>query len=371
MSFNPDEMLNFSVGPVRSNEAVLAISGRNAPYFRNASFSEVMLENERLMIELMDAPDGSRACFVTGSGTAGMEAAVMSLCSADDRALVVDGGSFGRRFCEMLELHCIPHDAIVLEQGAPLTEEDLAPYEAGGYTAFFVNVCETSTGVLYDKRLIGDFCARNELFLVVDVISTFLADEFSMAQMGASVAIAGSQKALGCHPGVSIVTLAPDALERAHAVEAGCMYLDLDRMLLDGERGQTPFTPAVSVLLQINERLRQVAKCGVAREVEKVASLAKQFRDGCSDLPLELRLESPSNAVTYVSTGSSSALDIVHALEDEYGIWVCPNGGPLADSSFRVGHIGDLTASDVNRLLEALRDLRGRGFMGSRREGTL
>lgn len=94
----------------------------------------------------------------------------------NDKALVVNGGSFGHRFVELLELHHVPYTEIKLEHGKALKAEHLAPYEGQGYTAFLVNKHETSTGVHYDMNLISDFCKRNQLFLVVDCISTFLAD---------------------------------------------------------------------------------------------------------------------------------------------------------------------------------------------------
>ena len=69
-----DNMLNFTVGPVMSSAAVRAVGGQQVPYFRTAEFSETMLENERLMLRFAKAPQGSRAVFVIGWGTASMEA---------------------------------------------------------------------------------------------------------------------------------------------------------------------------------------------------------------------------------------------------------------------------------------------------------
>ena len=118
-------MVNFTVGPVQSSENVHAIGAQDVPYFRTAEFSEVMLENERLMLKFVNAPAGSRAVFITGSGTASMEAVVMNVLTPEDRALVVNGGSFGQRFCQLCEVHGVPHDEIRLEAGRGLRREDL------------------------------------------------------------------------------------------------------------------------------------------------------------------------------------------------------------------------------------------------------
>ena len=364
-------MINFTVGPVQSSEAVREIGAQNVPYFRTAEFSEVMLENERLMLKFAGAPEASRAVFITGSGTASMEAAVMNLLTLEDRALVVNGGSFGARFCKICEIHDVPHDEIRLEVGCKLREEDLAAKnaksakgtcgnsEGKGYTAFIVNMHETSTGVLYDMKLIGDYCRRHGLLLIVDCISSFLCDEFSMAEIGADVMITGSQKALACPPGVSVIVLSPRALERIAKNDPKCMYFDLKDALANQTRGQTPFTPAVGTLLQINARLKEIESAGgVTAEVKKAKAMAEYFRSRIADLPLKIVSESLSNAVTPLHpTNGMSAYDIFLKLKDEYGIWICPNGGDLKDKVFRVGHMGCLTAADYDKLVSALKEV--------------
>ena len=356
-------MINFTVGPVQSSNEVHAIGAEDVPYFRTTEFSEVMLENERQMLKFSGAPEGSRAVFITGSGTASMEAVVMNLLTQEDRALVVNGGSFGARFCKICEVHGIPHDEIRLDTGKKLRREDLTTedteYTGKKHTVFLVNKHETSTGVHYDMRLISEYCKAHELLLMVDNISSFLCDEFDMAALGADVMITGSQKALACPPGVSIIVLSPRALERVAKNDPRCLYFDLKSALKDQERGQTPFTPAVQVLLQINARLKGIdAAGGVAAEVAKAKDMAEYFRDRIKGLPLEIVSESLSNAVTPLHpTNGISAYDIFLKLKDEYGIWVCPNGGELKDKVFRVGHMGNLTTKDYDILVAALREV--------------
>ena len=94
-------MLNFTVGPVMSSEPVRAIGAEQVPYFRTPEFSELMFENERLVKKFAKAEGNARVVFITGSGTASMEASVMNVFSEKDKVLVVNGGSFGHRFCEI------------------------------------------------------------------------------------------------------------------------------------------------------------------------------------------------------------------------------------------------------------------------------
>ena len=358
------KMTNFTVGPVQSSEKVKAIGAENTPYFRTPEFSEIMLENERLILKFTNAPAGARCVFITGSSTASMEAVVMNTLDEHDKALVVNGGSFGERFCQICAIHKIPYTAIKLEPGHALKKEHLAPFEGQGYTAFLVNIDETSTAVLYDIDLISDFCRRNGLFFIVDAVSSFMADPLDLSRSGVDVMITGSQKALAVPPGISLIVLGQKALERVERIDSGCMYLDLKSALKNGERGQTPFTPAVTILLQIHQRLREVEEAGgIETAIAHSADQAADFRERVQDLPFDFFSESFTNAVTSLKTRGVSAKKIFTVLKDEYGIWICPNGGDLAESVFRVGHMGELTHEDNARLIEALKDLQKRGII--------
>lgn len=357
-------MLNFTVGPVMSSEAVRAIGSEQVPYFRTPEFSEVMFENERLVKEFAKAEENARVVFITGSGTASMEASVMNVFTPEDKVLIVNGGSFGHRFVQICQIHNIPYTEIIPEFGHDVTAEMLIPYEGQGYTGFLVNLDETSTGVLYDIQLISDFCKRNGIFLVVDSISSFLCDPFDMKALDVQVMITGSQKALACPPGISLIVLSEKAVERVNANHVKSMYFDLKDALKNGERGQTPFTCAVGILRQINMRLKEIeAAGGVESENKKIGDLAADFRKKIKGLPFEIVSDSLPNAVTSLHPTTASAYDIFTILKDEYGIWICPNGGELKDQVFRVGHIGALTKEDNTTLVNAFKDLQSRGVI--------
>lgn len=359
-------MINFTVGPVQSSEAVRAIGGENVPYFRTAEFSDIMLENERLIKKFAHTTDDSRVVFMTCSGSGGMETAIMNTLTKYDKALVINGGSFGERFVELLTLHEIPFTEIKLEHGKALRPELLAPYEGQGYTAFLLQKHETSTGVHYDINLVSDFCKRNHCFMIVDTISTFLTDPFDMAALDAGVMITGSQKALACPPGIAVMALAPSALERIEKTKCCCQYLDLKLALKNQERGQTPWTPAVGVLLQINQRLKEIDEAGGdAVEIARSAELASYFRNKLKEhnLPFEIISESLSNAVTPLHPTTQSAFEIFLKIKDEYGMWICPNGGDMKDTVFRVGHLGYLQKEDYDKLIDAFLDLREKRFI--------
>lgn len=357
-------MINFTVGPVQSSEAVRAIGAEQVPYFRTSEFSDIMFENERLIKKFAKASDDSKVVFLTSSGSGAMETAIMNSLTPNDKALVVNGGSFGHRFVELLELHHVPYTEIKLEHGKALKAEHLTPYEGQGYTAFLVNKHETSTGVHYDMNLISEFCKRNQLFLIVDCISTFLADPFDMKELGADIMITGSQKALACPPGISVMVLSPNAINRVYNTKCVCQYFDLKIALKNMERGQTPWTPAVGILRQINARLKEIdANGGVEGEIARIGALATYFREKIKNLPFEIVSESLSNTVTPLHPTTASAYDIFLKIKNEYGMWICPNGGDMKDTIFRVGHIGALKMEDYDRLIVAFEDLKRNHFI--------
>lgn len=350
--------LNFTVGPVMMDPKILAVSSKAAPYFRNEWFSNIMKDNERMMLQALNAPLGSRCAFLTTSGTGAMEAAVSNLISSDDSVLVVNGGSFGKRFAELCSLHSKEYTEIQVEFGHQITQSNLDRFSGKGYTVMLVNMDETSSGTLYDMKLISDFCRKENIMLIIDAISAFISDEVDMAQLHAGAIITSSQKALSLHPGLSIVTVSPEAIIKMKSIPDVSMYLSLREALSNGERGQTPFTPAVTLLLELNERLKLMNENGgIKFERERIQSIASNFRALIQDFDLEIVSESPSNAVTAIRTPKNNAKAIIELAKTKYHIHLCPNGGAYADSIFRVGHIGYITDEDIRRLHKFMIDL--------------
>lgn len=357
--------LNFAVGPVMMDPEIAAIGAEPVPYFRTPDFSQLMLENETLLKELMGAPADFRSVFLTGSGTAAMDAAVCNIFTREDRLLIINGGSFGHRFCEIADVYHIPYTSVDLKSGHGLKEDDLEPYRGEKFTGFLINMHETSTGVLYDMELVGRFCKENGLLLIVDAISAFLADPLNVDEIGADVVLTGSQKALAVPPGVSMMVLSPRVVHRIFENDPPCYYLNLQSALKNGERGQTPFTPAVGILLQINARLTGISVEGLEKEQQRIKAVADDFRSRIALYPFCIASDSLSNAVTPLSPNNSevSAYEIFRGLKEEYGIIVCPNGGALADKIFRVGHIGALSTADNDRLFAAFDDMLKRNLI--------
>lgn len=341
----------FTPGPVRIPPYILEIGARQTPYFRNESFSAILVECEKLLLDFAVAPVGSRVVFLAASGTGAMEAAVINLLSPADKAIVINGGGFGQRFVDICNCHNVPiHNHKV--DGENLA--DTAPLKAYiDATALLVNAHETTKGVLYDMDSIGSYCRENKLLNIVDAISMFVTDRINMTDQHIDALIISSHKGLALPPGVSMVILSPRASSRIG--QAKSLYFNFRNYLEDGIRGQTPFTPAVTILLQLHARLKQIELDTLQHEIDKANRIANYFRKHIRSWPLGLYSRFMPNAMTALTpTNGESALNIVKHLAERCNIIVAPNGGALKDTVFRVSHMGDMTTEYVDVLIDAL-----------------
>nr|WP_183279700.1 aminotransferase class V-fold PLP-dependent enzyme [Clostridium fungisolvens] len=346
------------------NDEIREIGGERIPYFRTDEFSSLMLENEKLIKKLMNTSDKSKAAFLTASGTGAMEAAIMNMFNQQDKLLVVVGGSFGERFKQICEIYNINHDVIQLNQGEQLTKDRLYEYSNKGYTGMLINAHETSTGVYYDLQMVGEFCSKENMFFIVDSISSFLADPYYMDEWKIDLTIISSQKALALPPGISAIVMNERTVEKIYSNEVKCLYFNLKDYIENGKRGQTPFTPAVGILIQLNYRLKYVDEIGLDNIIEKTKVLAEDFRSKIAKFPFTIPSERLSNAVTPLKPKNGlSAYYIYTYLKENYNIYLCPSGGSLKDSLVRVGHIGELNTSDNDVLIDALSDMERKGII--------
>ena len=350
-------MLNFTVGPVQEFDYVLEIGACRTPYFRNATFSKIMLENECMIKKLAFAPEDAKTVFLTASGTGGMEATILNCLTPKDKALIINGGSFGERFEKLCQIHEIPYEEVDVPFEDTLTEEMLVPYEGKGFTALLINMHETSIGKLYDMKMVSNFCKKNHLFLIVDAISAFMADPIYVEDWKIDALIVSSQKALALPPGISVLILSREAQNRINKnADVKSMYFNLKDALANAERGQTPYTPAVGILMQMHERLRRLCEIGPENEWKRVEQLANYFRKEIKNLPLKIASNSLSNAVTPLWVDCMSAYELFETLEEKYQIWICPSGGKYKDRLFRIGHLGQLEKRDYDQLISALKE---------------
>lgn len=346
----------FTVGPVQLYPEVTNVKREQIPYFRTDLYGDLVKDNLLRLAALLGTLFDNNILYLTASGTAAMEATVENCLGSQDKALVINGGSFGHRFCELCAWHNISYSSIDLAWDETLTAQHLLPYENKGYTALIVNLHETSIGQLYDIKLLSDFCKHNNMYLIVDAISTFLVDDYEMDRYGIDVTIFSSQKGLCLSPGLSFVAMSKRMVEKVQKGTPKSMYFDFKPYLKDILRGQTPFTPATFIMYELQAMLDLIDKMGGKHAwQDAIADKAIYFRKKAKSLGFSVKESTPqSNMMTVLQFEDVSARDIFLKLSEKYNIFVNPCGGDLAAKLMRVSHAGNISKADIDDLLEKL-----------------
>jgi len=346
----------FTPGPVAIDEHILALGATQLPYHRTGDFSRFMreiLEGLRNVFQTR-----SQVTVITGSGTASMEAAVLNFLDRTDRVLIVNGGTFGQRWCDLCRVHSVSFEEYELKPGDDIDSNRLAEIlSQSRFTALLINAHETSTGHLYDIESIGKIASRFDLLYVVDAISTICADRFAMDDWHVDVAILSSQKALALPPGLSFIAMSPRALSRLSTITPRTLYLNIRDCLRDQERGQLPYTPAIGLFVQLHQRLLDIRRITLPEVIHQHERKAVAFRKAISDLPFRVLPDRQSNALTALLCEGTDARNIVEQLRMEFDIEVTPSGGELKDKLIRVAHMGNQDETDRMRLISALREI--------------
>jgi aspartate aminotransferase-like enzyme len=303
---------------------ILAIGSKQPPYNRTDDFSQ--LTHEILNgLEYVFQTKG-KVALLTGSGTLAMEAAVINFLTPSDKVIVVNGGTFGQRWCDLCRVHAIPFHEIQLNAG-----EDL---EAVGKVA----------------RELG-------LLFVVDAISTVCADPFPMDDWNVDIAILSTQKAIALAPGLSFVAMNPRSLSLLQDKTPRTLYLNLQDDLTNQERGQFPYTPAIGLLLQLHQRLSDIQQRTLPETIEGHRLRAVNFRKAIARLPYRILPARSSNAMTALICDGMDATQVVHHLQTRHAIEVAPSGGALKHKLIRISHMGDQSRSDEDAIIAALTEV--------------
>lgn len=346
----------FTIGPVEMYPSTKAVRQNPFVYFRTNEFSALVKDTLKRLSNLLGNDLEDSLIYMAGSGTAAMEASVENCVDDKDKVLVINGGSFGKRFCELLAFHGKKYQSVDLAWNETLTKKHLAPYENKDFTMLFVNLHETHTGQLYDAKMLNEFCQRNDMLFIVDAIGTFLADEYDMKKFGADLTIISSQKGLCLSPGMALISFSKRMIDKIASMPSpASKYFDFKDYLADIKRGQTPYTPPVLVMYELQDMLNLIDKQGGLKvRLNEVKEKCEYFRQKARNFGLIIPSYPLSNALTPLYFENVNAYEVIQTLKDRYRIFVNPCGGDLADKLLRVTHIGNTTLKDIDDLLEKL-----------------
>lgn len=307
--------------------------------------------------------------LLTASGTGGLEAALVNTLSPGDKVLAISIGAFGDRFAEIAAAYGADVERLAFDWGTAADPEAvqarLAQDEEREIKAVLVTHNETSTGVTNDLEAIADVVRAHGALLLVDAISGLVALPLPTDAWGLDVVVAGSQKAFMIPPGLAFVSVGPRAWEAARQARMPRFYWDFQSAHRYAERGETPFTPAVSLVYALVEALRMIREDGLETIQARHARWGRAVRAGLTAMGLQLLASGPhaSNAITaaYVPEGVDGAA-FRRILNEQHHIVIARGQGALRDRIFRVGHLGYVNEVElVGALLQIGQTLRDLG----------
>jgi len=313
---------------------------------RGPEFKEILSEVHDLTQYLF----GTRGevAVLSGSGTAGLEAAVSGLLRKQDRVLNLVNGKFSERFHELCQVFTTP-TALSFEWGTAVEPEQVArALDSGAFKAVTLCWNETSTGLTNPIAEIAKVVKDHEAFLIVDGITAVGGLENRMDAWGVDALVMGSQKCLAAPPGLSAVALSKTAYESLHSDTS--FYTNLKAHTDALAKQDTPYTPAVPLFLAFREALRMLKEEGLENRIARTRRLAEAARAGVDALGLGVYPDRrfASNTVTAIRYPAGVDDNAFRKeLREKHGTIVAGGQGPLKGQIFRIGHMGICDFQDL------------------------
>ena len=355
-------------GPTPVPPDILEAVGRPMVNHRGREFAALISRvAERLKDFYLTSND---VLILSASGTGGLEAAVVNTLSPGDKVLSVSIGAFGDRFAAIADTYGAEVIPLAYEWGQAASPDDVrrALAEHPDVTAVLLTHNETSTGVTNPLEEIARAVREAVLspesrvpgppLILVDAVSSLSAIPLETDSWGLDVVVTGSQKGWMVPPGLSFVSMSDRAWQAYERAKMPRFYLDLGRHREMLPKGQTPWTPTMSVFFGLDVALERMIEEGMERIFTRHASIGRMVRQGVKAMGLELLCEDErfaSDTVTAIKCPEGVEVKALRtALEDEHGLVVAGGQGKLQGKIFRIGHLGLVSEDDIHHALDAL-----------------
>ncbi len=347
-------------GPTVVPPQVLAASARPMINHRGPEFAALIAGITRALQEFLSTRND--VLLLTTSGTGGLEAALVNVLSPGDKVVSFANGEFGDRWASMAKAYGLDVRRVDVPYGRAiepeLVREELKK-ETGreGAKGVLVTHNETSTGVLNPlKDIAAAVRDSNKLFLV-DSVSGAGACELDVDGWGIDVCVTASQKAWGAPPGLAMVTMSERAWKANEKAACPRFYFDFAKAKAALEKASTPWTPAVSIVIALQEALRLMAEEGLEAIVRRHVDLARATRRGCQALGLQIFADEQYASPCVTAVRSPARVDsrnLIRVMRDEHDCIIQGGQGRLEGQIFRLGHLGFVTIGDITAMLGAL-----------------
>ena len=287
-------------------------------------------------------------------GTGVMESAVANLTSPGEKVLVASAGHFGNRWKDICQVFGVQADLYEAQWGQAVDPGEVHKRLKASpeVKLVFTTLNETSTGVVNDIQTLAKVAHEAGALIVVDAISGLGAMPCETDAWGVDLILSGSQKGFMIPPGLGFVCAGLKAVEKSKGAKNPRYYFSYEKALkklTEEKMPDTPFTPAISLIIQVRKALELVKEEGMEKVWQRHAGLAKATRAGVEALGLQLFApQAPSAALTAVVSpeGIDSGL-INKTFRDTYGISIAGGQGKVKGKIFRIGHLGYVDGSDV------------------------
>ncbi len=351
-------------GPVNlTNHVRAALSGPEMCH-REPEFSHLLQTVRAKLVHALGLDQRTTAVLIGGSGTAGLEAAVLSSVEAGKRVLVINNGVYGSRIVQVARVHQIP----CVEIRSPLTERpDLGRLTAALKRDSQISTVamvhhETSTGMLNPVEEVGALVKKFHRRFLVDAISSLGAEALDLTKHHIGLCVGSAGKCLHGPPGLSFVLLSEEEVGRiAKSRSPRSFYLDLGLHLRSQEAGNPPFTPAVPLIAAfhaaMDELIREKLKVRIARYRQRAEFLRQGFRKLRLGFLLEEKLL--SNTLTSLWLPKGKSYGQLHDGLKKAGYIIYAGQSELKDKILRVAHMGQLFQADLKGFLQALKGVIG------------
>jgi aspartate aminotransferase-like enzyme len=345
-------------GPTPLPAAVREAQAGSMVDHRGSEFAEMLRELSSGIASLI-ATDG-RVLLLTGSGTGALEASIVNTCSPGDRVLSVSIGAFGERYAQIAEAFGASVERLSFEWGEAADPERLASHlsEAASYHAVLLTHNETSTGVANPLRELVEVVrgAPGEPLVLVDGISGLGAIPFEMDAWGVDLVTSASQKAWMGSPGIAIIAVGDRAWAAGQKARMPRFYWDLSEAAGWAEKGQTPWTPAVSVLYGLRVGVRLLSEEGPEATWARHARIARQAQSGLEALGMRLVASPEHRSATVTAAWLPNGLDWspFNAAMRARGLVIAGGQGKWAGRILRMGHMGQVAPQEIADALAVL-----------------
>jgi aspartate aminotransferase-like enzyme len=336
-------------GPTPLPPQVSEAQARPIIHHRTPQFQAVLKEVEEGLKYVFQTTND--VFILTSSGTGAMEAAVVNLLSPQDTAITIQGGKFGERWTEICKSYGINTEVIDVEWGKAVDQKEIEKKlkDNPKIKAVFTTLCETSTGVTFDIEAIGEVVKDSAAVLVVDAISGLGAIDLKTDAWSVDMCISGSQKGLMLPPGLAFVSASKKSW--ALVLESKCpkYYFDLKEAKKALDKTDTTYTPAISLVMALNESLKMMRQDGLEQIFGRHKKMADATRSAVKALGLELFAPSAaSDVVTSVKVPAGvDGEKLVKTMRDTYGVTIAGGQSELKGKVFRIAHMGYIEEFDI------------------------